>query len=136
MADAAAFLERWHAIVAARDLDALREIIAENVEMGAPPYWERLRGRDVVHHLLGIILSTIEGFAYHREWVRDGDLALEFRGRVGDLELQGIDLIRIDADGRLVGIDVMIRPHNSVSELIARVAPRMTEFVAARAAER
>jgi hypothetical protein len=79
-----AFLDEWHRIVRERDLPALSALLAPEVEIGAPPYWEPLRGRELVHHLLGLILDTIEGFTYHREWTLAGELALEFRGRVGE----------------------------------------------------
>ena len=129
------FLDHWHRIVETRDLDALGAILAESPTLGAPPYWQKLAGRDVVHHLLGIIIETIEGFTYHREWINESELALEFTGQVAGMDLQGIDLITIDPAGRLVNIDVMIRPINAVHALMERVTPRMTEFFAARAAQ-
>lgn len=133
-ADARSFLPGWHRIVAERDLDALFEVLADDVTMATPPYWDRLAGRDLVHHLLGIIIETIEGFTYHREWVEAGELALEFRGRVGDCELQGIDLISLDESGRIRALDVMVRPANALAALRERVAPRMQAFLAERAA--
>ena len=54
-------------------------------------------------------------------------------GKVGGTDLQGIDLITIDAAGQLVNIDVMIRPINAVEALMEIVTPRMTEFFATRA---
>jgi hypothetical protein len=135
MAEVAEFLDEWHRVVAMRDTDGLHALIAEGARIGAPPYWQKLEGRDIVEHLLGIILSTIEDFTYHREWVRDDELALEFQGRVGELDLQGIDLISLDSNGRLVEIDVMIRPLNAVTELMKRVKPQMTAFFASQAAQ-
>ena len=113
-------------------LEGLAEVLAPDVAMGAPPYWAKLEGRDTVAHLLGIIIQTIEGFTYHREWWRDGELALEFQGRVGDLDLQGIDLITLDDANRLVNIDVLIRPINALLELREIVTPQMAEFFAGR----
>ena len=52
------WLARWHRIVSERDMKALREVLAEDVTMGAPPYWNKLQGRDVVHHLLGLIVDA------------------------------------------------------------------------------
>ena len=49
------FLARWHRLVEARDLVALEQILADDVSMGAPPYWDKLKGRPLVHHLLGLI---------------------------------------------------------------------------------
>jgi len=128
--DAAGFLVEWHRIVAQRDLDALRAVLAEDVSLGAPPYWARLRGREIVQHLLGLIVKTIDGFTYHREWQKGRELALEFTGSVGGLELQGIDLISLDGRFRVQGLDVMIRPINAVVALRETIAPRMAAFLA------
>jgi hypothetical protein len=100
-ADPARFLAEWHRLVRAQDLDALPRILADDVTIGAPPYWRKLEGRDVAGFLLGVILTTIDDFTYHREWVQGAELALEFRGRVGDRELQGIDLITLDEGGSI-----------------------------------
>jgi hypothetical protein len=126
------FLSEWHRIVAERDLDALRVVLAQDVSIGAPPYWQRIAGRDVVHHLLGIIIDTIEGFTYHREWQRGNELALEFTGRVGELELQGIDLITLDDWFAIGKLDVLMRPLDAILALREIVAPQMTAFLARR----
>jgi hypothetical protein len=127
------FLARWHPLVAGRDLGALEKILAEDVSMGAPPYWDKLRGRPIVHHLLGLIIQTIEDFTYHREWHDDsrgqGEIALEFHGHVGELDLQGIDLITLNTRGELQNLDVMIRPMNALSALRDVIAPKMIEYL-------
>lgn len=127
--DSEAFLTRWHAIVAERDMAALSDVLSEDISMGAPPYWSSLSGKPLVHHLLGIIVTTIEDFTYHREWVDGRELALEFRGHVDEHELQGIDLITLDDAGRIAHLDVLLRPMNALEVLRDRVAPRMAEFL-------
>jgi hypothetical protein len=124
------WLAEWHRIVAERDMEALRDVLADDVTMGAPPYWNKVQGREVVHHLLGLIVDTIEEFTYHREWRDGAELALEFRGHVGDRELQGIDLISLDERGRIANLDVLMRPVNGVIALREIVAPKMLEFFA------
>jgi hypothetical protein len=123
--DAAAFLAVWHRIVSTKDLDGLACVLRDDVAIGAPPYWQKLEGRPLVHRLLGVILDTIEDFTYHREWTSGRELALEFHGRVGGRRLQGIDLITLDDENRIVNLDVLIRPMNALEELRDRVAPRM-----------
>ena len=125
-----AFLAEWHRIVRERDLPALAALLGPEVELGAPPYWEPLRGKALVHHLLGLILETIQGFTYHREWQLGSELALEFRGKVGGLELQGIDLISLDGEGRVRRLDVPMRPINAVIALRDAIAPRMAAYLA------
>ncbi len=127
------FLAKWHRLVEARDLVALEQILADDVSMGAPPYWDKLKGRPLVHHLLGLIIRTIEDFSYHREWHDDsrgqGEIALEFHGRVGELKLQGIDLISLNERGELQNLDVVIRPMNALEALRDVIAPQMMEFL-------
>ena len=132
-ADSKKFLDDWHRIVAERDLAALGGVLHPDVVMGPPPYWQKFEGRDVVLHLLGIIINTIEDFTYHREWCEGGELALEFTGHVRGIELQGIDLITLDGENRLAKLDVLMRPMNAVAKLQEIVAPQMMEFLKARA---
>jgi len=131
--DAEEFLVEWNTIVESRDAERMRTTLAEDISMGAPPYWTRIEGKAVVAHLLGIIIETIEDFTYHRQWTAGVDLALEFRGHVGECELQGIDLITLDDDGRIKSLDVMIRPENALVTLRDRVGPKMAEFFSAGA---
>ena len=127
------FLTKWHVLVKERDLVALEKILAEDVSIGAPPYWDKLQGRALVHKLLELIITTIEDFTYHREWVDDsrqqGEIALEFRGHVGELNVQGIDLITLNDRGELQNLDVMIRPMNALEALRDVIAPKMAEFL-------
>ncbi len=127
-----AFLDEWHRIVRERDIPALAPLLAPDVELGAPPYWEPLRGAALVQHLLGLILETIEGFTYRREWRQGSELALEFRGSVAGLELQGIDLFSLDTDGRIRRLEVPMRPINAVAALRDAIAPRMNEYFTKR----
>ena len=127
--DASLFLERWHRIVRERDVAALGDVLSPEIAIGAPPYWERFRGAALCQHLLGLILETVEDFTYHREWVDGRELALEFTGRVGELELQGIDLVSLDTEGRIERLDVLMRPVNSVNALIGVIGPRMAEYL-------
>ncbi len=133
MEAATEFLAEWHRIVRERDLAALADILAEDVSMGSPPYWSRIEGQELVHHLLSLVLQSISGFTYRREWLKGSELALEFTGQVGELELQGVDLISLDASHRVVRLDALIRPHDSLLALREIIAPQMARFLKERA---
>lgn len=129
----AEFLAKWHPVVKDRDLAGLETLLAPDVSMGAPPYWDRLRGRPLVHHLLGLIIHTIKDFSYHREWHDDsrgnGEIALEFHGHVGELDLQGIDLISLNDRGEIQKLDVVIRPMNALAALRDVITPQMAVYL-------
>ncbi|MCH7892155.1 MAG: hypothetical protein IH921_11695 [Gemmatimonadetes bacterium] len=129
------FLTEWHRVVSEKDLGALPRLLADDVSLGAPPYWARIRGRALVHHLLGLIVNTIEGFTYHREWQKGIDFALEFTGRIGELDLQGIDLISLNDRFAIQNLDVLIRPANAIDRLRETIAPQMASFIAQRGQE-
>jgi hypothetical protein len=124
-----AFLTEWHRIVSEKDLAALPNMLAEDISMGAPPYWTKLQGRDLVRHLLGLVIHTIEDFTYQREWLDGNELALEFTGHVGEIDLQGIDLITLDEYFAVRNLDVLMRPVNGVIRLRETIAPQMAEFL-------
>ena len=129
------WLEEWHRIVAEKDLITLKGLLAEDIELGAPPYWAKLQGRPMVHHLLGLIIHTIEDFTYHREWCAGGEYALEFTGHVAENDLQGIDLISVNEHGVIRRFDVLIRPVDTVIELRNVIAPQMAEFLSRQGGE-
>ena len=126
----------WHRIVAEKDRVGLERVLAEDITVGVPPYWQKLHGRAIAVHLLDLIIHTIDDFTYHREWRNGRELALEFTGHVGDMELQGIDLISLDERGAVTNLDVLMRPVNAVIELRGVVAPQMAAFLQERAAQR
>ena len=128
--NAEAFLATWHTIVATKDLAGLANAAADEITLGAPPYWQKLEGKALVVHLLGVIVETIEGFTYHREWWNGRELALEFTGTVDGMGLQGIDLITLDDHNRIRNLDVLIRPLNTLTVLRDKVGVRMAEFLA------
>jgi hypothetical protein len=127
--DAQAFLAAWHATVARRDRQGIADALADDVTIAPPPYWKKLEGKDVVAHLLGIVVNTIEGFTYHREWINGRELALEFRGKIGEFELQGIDLITLDDRNRIQNLDVLIRPLRAATALKDKVGVEMARFL-------
>jgi hypothetical protein len=124
------FLDEWHRIIREQDIAAIVEILADDVEIGAPPYWNKLEGKELVGHLLGLILETIEEFTYHRQWRSGRELALEFTGVVDGHQLQGVDLITVNEEGLLAKIDVPMRPLGTIEHLRDKIGPKMQKYLA------
>ena len=63
------------------------------------------------------------------ERFEDGDsAALIFKARVGDREVDGLDLLRFDAEGKVSELMVMVRPMsglNALSEAMGREFERV-----------
>ncbi len=118
--------ESFRRAVEVRDLDAMMAPFAADAVLHSPITFKPFVGRDAIRQLLGILLEVFEDFRYSDELQStDGTVALVFRARVGDRELEGLDLIRFDAQGRIRDFTVMIRPRSALEALLAAVGARL-----------
>jgi hypothetical protein len=100
-----------------KDFSAIEELFAEDVSFKSPVVYKPYEGREAVAMLLGAVVRVFEDFRY-TDQVETGDVAtLCFSARVGDRELEGIDLLRFDADGRVREMAVYVRPMSGVNAL-------------------
>lgn len=113
--------------VEAGDHDAAFALLHDDVEFRSPAVHRPYRGRAAVAHLLRHAAATLEGLTYVDELHGEGSVALVFTARVGDRDVEGLDHLTLDADGRITVLRVMIRP---LSGLIA-TAETMGERLAA-----
>jgi hypothetical protein len=126
-------LEKWHAMVASKDLAGLDVIIHPDAAFRSPMAFKPYQSAQAVTLLLRTVLTVFEDFAYHRQLVsEDGQsVVLEFSARVGDKKLKGVDLIQFDADGRITDFEVMIRPFSGLQALGAEMGARLGHLLPA-----
>jgi len=101
---------RFREAVERGDIDAVRALLAPDVVFHSPATFHPFIGRETVAALLSIVGQTVEDFRYTDELQADGAHALIFRASVAGRELEGIDLLRFDADGLIADFTVMVRP--------------------------
>lgn len=102
--------EDFRAAVEARDLDAAAACLAPDVEFYSPVAFKPFQSRDVVMAVLGFVMETFEDFRYVDELGGDASHMLRFRARVGDKEVEGVDLLDENEDGLVDRFTVMLRP--------------------------
>ena len=77
--------------------------------------------------LLAAVAQVFEDFRY-TDQVETGDTAvLAFSASVGDRELDGIDLLRFDGDGKVCELAVYVRPLSGVNALAAAMQRMLAE---------
>lgn len=122
---------RFRAAVEAWDHAAVVDSLAPDVKLYSPITFRPFEGREVVGQVLATILETFEDFRYVAQLDGDGIHALEFRTRIGDREIHGIDLIRVDDDGLVDDFTVMIRPASAQMALAEAMRPTIEGLKAA-----
>jgi len=100
----------FRAAVEAWDVPALERALSPGVVLHSPVTHHPFVGRETVLGLLQLVAATFEDFRYIDELPGAELHGLVFRARVGDRELEGIDLLRLGADGLVADLTVMIRP--------------------------
>ncbi|MGX6606863.1 nuclear transport factor 2 family protein [Micromonosporaceae bacterium Da 78-11] len=121
-------MNAFRAAIEARDIDAAIALLADDVVFHSPVVFTPYRGRAVVGVILRAVIEVFEDFRYVREiGAPDGaDHALVFQARVGDRQLEGIDLLHVGADGSIDELTVMIRPMQGVLALAEVMKARLT----------
>ena|SRR3990167_4808630 len=103
-------VEKIKMVAMTKQFQYLGDLLRDDVQLKNPAGWKPIQGRDAVRAALVDVLSIIEPMHYERIWEKDNEYALEFVGKVGDLDVKGIDLMTIDDDGQITCIEVFIRP--------------------------
>ncbi|MEI2713801.1 MAG: nuclear transport factor 2 family protein [Nocardioides sp.] len=107
---------------AGADIAALEQILHPEVRFCSPAVHTPYAGREVTLVVLDAVTSVMEAFAYVDEWVEPGRELLRFTASIDGLQLEGVDLLEIDADGLVTDLTVMIRPLRGLERLTRRVS--------------
>ncbi len=115
--------EEWHRIVRERDVDALDQLLADDVVFHSPVVHTPQRGRPLTTMYLAAALMVLgnETFRYVREIIGEREAALEFVVVVDSIEINGIDLIRWNDADRIVDFKVLLRPLKAINLVHAKI---------------
>lgn len=107
------------------DPDALAAALHPDVTFRSPAVHKPYEGRDAAMTVLRAVIDVFEDFHYVGE-VRDGvDEVLRFAARVGDRQVDGIDLVRYDDAGLVTELTVFLRPLSATIAVAEAVGRRL-----------
>jgi hypothetical protein len=123
--------DRFRAAAEQKDFSAIDDLFTEDVVFRSPVVFKPYEGRDAVAMLLTAVAQVFEDFRY-TDQVETGDAAaLAFSARVGDRELDGIDLLHFASDGRVSRMEVYVRPMSGMHALAEAMQQKLAEAGAA-----
>ena len=115
----------FRAAAEAKDFSAVDELFSEDVVFRSPAVFKPYEGREALRLLLGAVVQVFEDFRYVDQ-VETGDAAvLVFKARVGDRELDGVDVLHFADDGLIAEMMVMVRPMSGMQALAEAMAARL-----------
>jgi hypothetical protein len=117
--------DAFRAAAEAKDFAAADDLFSEDVIFRSPMVFKPYEGRDAIKVILGAVVQVFEDFRYV-DHIETGDSAvLVFKARVGDRELEGIDYLRFEDDGRIGEMAVMVRPASGLMALGEQMRARL-----------
>lgn len=130
-------IARWHGFMSGETPGALADLLADDVVFYSPIVYTPQEGKAVTAMYLTAAGATLGGnsspesdgdgsddagkFRYTKQ-VLSGDTAvLEFESSIDGKYLNGVDIIRCNADGQIVEFRVMIRPLQAINAVHAQM---------------
>jgi hypothetical protein len=125
--------DRFRAAAEGKDFSAIDDLFAEDVVFRSPVVFKPYEGRQAVAMLLGAVVQVFEDFRYTDQVETKDSAALFFSARVGDKELDGIDYLHFDSEGRVDRMAVYVRPMSGVHALADAMKRKLEEAEAGAA---
>ena len=118
--------DRFRAGVEAQNHAAMIATLAEDVVFHSPVTFRAFEGREATAFVLAGVMRVFENFRYTDQLAAGANVhALVFRADVGDREVEGIDLVRVNADDLIDDFTVFVRPLSGLNALAARMAEEL-----------
>lgn len=113
-------LARWHEYMqGGADPAVLSDLLADDVVFHSPVVHTPQAGKPIVMAYL-VAASHVLGndsFHYVRELVDGDEMMLEFVTELDGIAINGVDIIRFNADGRITDFKVMVRPLKAINKV-------------------
>jgi|SRR5215212_9204622 len=111
----------------AKDLDLLTETLREDVLLHSPILFRGFEGRDTVATVLSHVAATLEDLTYTNEVTDARTVVLRFKAKVASTsrELEGIDFLELDEDGRVAELTVFMRPFSALTAFNEQMSARL-----------
>lgn len=117
-------IEHWHAVVRSREPSGLDKLLAEDAVFISPVVHTAQRGKAITKAYLSAAFVALfnPSFRYVREIVGPSDAMLEFETEIDGILVNGVDIIKWNADGKIVEFKVMVRPLKAITMVQERMA--------------
>lgn len=120
-------LAAWHHIVERNAMEELDPLLSDKIVFRSPVAHTPYPGKAAIRLVLKTVNTVFQDFRYHRSFVSEDGLSvvLEFSASVDGKALKGIDMLRLDALGRIEEFEVMVRPMSGLQALAAEMGARL-----------
>ena len=110
-----------------QDHTSLLQVFTPDVVFHSPIVHQPYVGRAALAPLLAAIMQVFREFRYLEEFDSTNGKVLLFHARVGERDLEGVDILNFDANGLVQEFSVMVRPYSAATALREIMAAHLAE---------
>lgn len=123
-------IEKWHKLLANKDMAILDEILAEDVNFYSPVVHTVQAGKAITKMYLMGAAMTIgnDSFRYVRAVYDEGFALLEFETEMNGIYVNGVDMISWNEQNQITEFKVMIRPLKAVNRVHQMMGAALEKF--------
>ncbi len=112
-------IESWHKVMVSGDVSTLPELLHDDAVFHSPVVHTPQMGKAKVMMYLSAAATVFDDtqFIYTREIIGRDHAMLEFTSVVEGIEINGVDIITWDENGKITDFKVMVRPVKAVNKL-------------------
>jgi hypothetical protein len=126
MPEQPAAVRAWHAVAESGDLARLDDLLADDVVFRSPAVFAPQPGKELTMRYLSSAIAVLgPSLRYVGEWHGPASAVLEFEAELDGIYLQGVDMLRWNADGKLVSFTVLVRPIRGLQKLVERMGHQL-----------
>ena len=117
-------IETWHRLVESHNPAGLEALLDDDAVFISPIVHTPQRGKALTKAYLSAAFLVFfnPSFRYVREILGPSDAMLEFETEIDDVTVNGVDIIKWNAAGRIVEFKVMVRPLKAITLIHERMA--------------
>lgn len=110
-------IAHWHNLLENGNAAGLDTLLADNAVFHSPIVHTPQYGKALTQIYLSAAFMVLynDTFKYVREVVGEKDAVLEFQVEIDGIEVNGVDMIKCDENGKIVDFKVMVRPLKAVN---------------------
>jgi len=118
----------FRAVIESGDAEALAALLHPDVEFRSPAVHAPYTGRDMTMSVLRAVMQVFEDFHYVAGVHESNDEVLRFNAKVGEREIDGVDIVTYDDSGAVIALTVMIRPMSGLRAVADAVGAKLAEM--------
>ncbi len=120
-------IDAWHDFVRTKNVSVFSDALADDVSFHSPVVHTPQQGKAITLMYLEAAHNVLSGggFSYARELVGEHDAILEFNADVKGVQVNGVDMISWDDEGKITEFKVMIRPLKAINMIHQEMAARL-----------